>query len=226
MDLRCSIYRPIVSRSPAEYPPVPSNTPASTRLRFESFELDLRSGELWKHGTRVRLQDQPFQVLRVLLERRGEIVTREELKQTLWSADTFVDFNDGLNTAVKKIRDLLGDSAEQPRYIETIPKRGYRFLGHAGLAFPAHLAEPPAASAPQLVPAHAPAERPPQGPATSRPRYIALTVLSVGLIFSAIVAAWRWRAFSFGHSPARHIESLAVLPLDNLSHDPEQEYFA
>src|SRR5439155_26061703 len=85
--------------------------------------------EVWKHGSRVRLQDQPFQGLRALLERRGEIVTRDELKQMLWPADTFVDFDDGLNTAVKKIRDLLGDSAERPRYIETIPRRGYRFVG-------------------------------------------------------------------------------------------------
>src|SRR5215470_18935854 len=100
----------------------------SCRVRFNSFEIDLRSGEVWKHGVRIRLQEQPFQVLRTLLERRGEIVTRDELKQTLWPADTFVDFDDGLNTAVKKIRDVLGDSAEQPRYIETIPRKGYRFL--------------------------------------------------------------------------------------------------
>jgi len=146
---------------------VPSSTPASNRLRFDSFELDLRSGELWKHGTRLRLQDQPFQVLRVLLERRGEIVTREELKQTLWPADTFVDFNDGLNTAVKKIRDLLGDSPEHPRYIETIPKRGYRFVGHAALAFPAHLAEPPAVSAPPISNL-SPANRK-RSPSTSHP---------------------------------------------------------
>jgi DNA-binding winged helix-turn-helix (wHTH) protein len=96
---------------------------------------------MWKHGTRLRLQDQPFQVLRLLLERRGEIVTREELRQRLWLADTFVDFDDGLNTAVKKIRDLLGDSAERPRYIETIPRRGYRFMAVVelgqGATFPA-----------------------------------------------------------------------------------------
>jgi TolB-like protein/DNA-binding winged helix-turn-helix (wHTH) protein/Tfp pilus assembly protein PilF len=202
---------------------VPSNAPASNRLRFDTFELDLRSGELWKHGTRVRLQDQPFQVLRVLLERRGEIVTREELKQTLWPADTFVDFDDGLNTAVKKIRDLLGDSAEHPRYIETIPKRGYRFVGHAALAFPVLPPEPATASTPQLVPAQAPAVPVSQHPATSRLRYVALAVLSVGLIFAAAVAASRW----FGHPPMMpHIESLAVVPLTNLSHDPEQDYFA
>ena len=90
-------------------------------------------------GNRTRLQDQPFQVLRVLLERRGEIVTRDELKQTLWPADTFVDFDDGLNTAVRKIRDALGDSPEKPRYIETIPRRGYRFLGRLADVAPAVL---------------------------------------------------------------------------------------
>src|SRR5262249_565004 len=219
-------FRLIVGGNPAELPHVPSNAPSSSRLRFDNFELDLRSGELWKHGTRLRLQGQPFQVLRVLLERRGEVVTREELKQTLWLADTFVDFDDGLNTSVKKIRDLLGDSAEQPRYVETIPKRGYRFVGHTALAFPAHPAELPAASAPQLVPASAPTESPSQSPATRRPRYIALAVLAVGLIFAAAFAASRRFAFPFGHSRTPHIESLAVLPLDNLSRDPEQDYFA
>ncbi|HWY68356.1 MAG TPA: winged helix-turn-helix domain-containing protein [Terriglobales bacterium] len=98
-------------------------------LRFEEFEVDLRSCELRKRGERLRLQDQPFQVLRMLLENRGEIVGREELKQKLWPADTFVDFDDGLNTAVKKLRDTLGDSTEHPRYIETIPRHGYRFIG-------------------------------------------------------------------------------------------------
>ena len=88
-------------------------------------------------GKRIRLQDQPFQVLRVLLERRGEIVTRDELKQILWPADTFVDFDDGLNTAVRKIRDALGDSAEKPRFIETIPRHGYRFVGRLADVRPA-----------------------------------------------------------------------------------------
>ena len=106
-----------------------ANAQLPRRFSFDEFEVDLRSGELWERGNRLRLQDQPFQVLRVLLERRGEIVTRDELKQTLWPAHTFVDFDDGLNTAVRKIRDALGDSAEKPRYIETIPRRGYRFMG-------------------------------------------------------------------------------------------------
>jgi len=106
-----------------------NDQPSHHRLRFDEFEIDLRSGELWVRGKRLRLQDQPFQVLRVLLERRGEIVTRDELKQILWPADTFVDFDDGLNTAIRKIRDALADSAEKPRFIETLPRRGYRFVG-------------------------------------------------------------------------------------------------
>src|SRR5262244_21069 len=127
-DLPFPSFRLIVGVNPQEFLDVPSNAPSSSRLRFDSFEVDVRSGEVWEHGKRVRLQEQPFQVLRVLLERRGEIVTREDLKQALWPADTFVDFDDGLNTAVKKIRDVLGDSVERPRYIETIPRKGYRFL--------------------------------------------------------------------------------------------------
>src|SRR5919204_1301895 len=98
-------------------------------LRFDGFEVDVRSGELRKHGARIRLQGQPFQVLCVLLEHHGETVTREELRARLWPGDTFVDFDDGLHTAVKKLRDALGDSAERPIYIETIPRRGYRFIG-------------------------------------------------------------------------------------------------
>jgi DNA-binding winged helix-turn-helix (wHTH) protein len=98
------------------------------RARFGAFEADLRSGELHKHGIRLKLQDQPFQVLALLLAHPGEVVTREELRQKLWPADTFVDFDTGLNSAIKKLRDVLGDSAEKPRYIETLPRRGYRFI--------------------------------------------------------------------------------------------------
>src|SRR5262250_2997232 len=102
---------------------------AQTRkIRFSPFDVDLRSGELWKHGVRLKLQDQPFQVLAHLLERPGDLVTREELRQKLWPADTFVDFDTGLNNAVKKLRDALADSAEEPRYVETLPRRGYRFI--------------------------------------------------------------------------------------------------
>jgi len=96
--------------------------------RFGIFELDLAAGELRKNGAKLRLQEQPFQVLALLLERAGEVVTREELRQKLWPADTFVDFDHSLNTAVNKLRELLGDSASSPRYIETLARRGYRFI--------------------------------------------------------------------------------------------------
>ncbi|HMD05966.1 MAG TPA: winged helix-turn-helix domain-containing protein [Candidatus Acidoferrum sp.] len=102
--------------------------PQTRRTRFGAFEVDVRAGEVYKHGIRLKLQDQPFQVLAVLLEHAGDVVTREELRQKLWPADTFVDFDTGLNTAIKKLRDVLADSAEEPRYIETLPRRGYRFI--------------------------------------------------------------------------------------------------
>src|SRR5262249_44170226 len=98
------------------------------QLRFGVFEVNLRAGELRKHGLRVRLQEQPFRVLALLLEHPGEVVTREELQKELWPADTFVDFDHGLNKAINKIREALGDSAECPRFVETIARRGYRFL--------------------------------------------------------------------------------------------------
>lgn len=110
-------------------------TPYSRLIRFGVYEADLRSGELRKHGIRLRLQDQPFQVLCMLLDRPGELVTRDELRQRLWPADTFVDFDHGLNTAVNKLREVLGDSATNPRYIETLARRGYRFVGPTPVAF-------------------------------------------------------------------------------------------
>ena len=97
-------------------------------FRFGPFEADIRTGELRKRGSRLRLQDQPFQVLAMLLAKPGELVTREELQQKLWPQDTFVDFDHGLNTAINKIREALGDTASDPQYVETLPKRGYRFI--------------------------------------------------------------------------------------------------
>src|SRR6267154_2044201 len=97
-------------------------------LRFGVFEVDVRSGELRKQGVRVKLQEQPFQVLTVLLQCPGEVVTREELRNQNWPADTFVDFDNSLNTAINKLREALGDSADSPRFIETLPRRGYRFI--------------------------------------------------------------------------------------------------
>src|SRR6266576_777065 len=101
---------------------------ASRVLQFGTVEGELRAGDLRKSGALIRLQEPPFQILTMLLEKPGEVITREELQQKLWPADTFVDFDDGLNTAIKKLSDTLGDSADSPRFIETLPRRGYRFI--------------------------------------------------------------------------------------------------
>ncbi len=107
---------------------MPQSSPAGRVVRFGVFAVDLAAGELRKNGARIRLQEQPFQILAILLERPGDAVTREELRQRLWPADTFVDFDHSLNTAVNKLREALGDSASNPRYVETLARRGYRFL--------------------------------------------------------------------------------------------------
>src|SRR6266403_3132668 len=97
-------------------------------IRFGPFELDLRAGELRKHGRKTRLQQQPFRVLALLLEHPGEVVTREDLRQAIWPAGTFVEFDVGVDAAIHKLRSALGDSAENPRLVETLPRRGYRFI--------------------------------------------------------------------------------------------------
>ncbi len=153
------------------------------RTRFGAFEVDLRSGELYKHGIRLKLQDQPFQVLALLLERAGDVVTREELHQKLWAADTFVDFDTGLNSAIKKLRDVLADSADEPRYIETLPRRGYRFIARVENGD---------------LPAPVPIERrlatvPPVGPKPelSNKRRIIVAAAVAGLLIVAALATWR-----------------------------------
>jgi DNA-binding winged helix-turn-helix (wHTH) protein len=107
-------------------PPIPDD---SSRRRFGPFSVDLRAGELYKRGKKIKVQLLPLQLLGVLLEKPGEVVSREELKSHLWPADTFVDFEHGLNTAIKKLRKALGDSPAKPGLIETLPKKGYRFIG-------------------------------------------------------------------------------------------------
>src|ERR1700736_3351295 len=100
----------------------------SDRARFGPFEADLHTHELWKFGTRIKLVGQPFEILAILLSKPGELVTREELRDRLWPGDTFVDFSHGLNAAVNRLREALSDSADTPRYVETLPRRGYRFI--------------------------------------------------------------------------------------------------
>src|SRR5258708_19718946 len=135
------------------------------KYTFDDFEVDLKAAELRRNGTRLKLQLQPFQVLVALLEKPREVVGREELRLRLWPEDTFVDFDHGLNTAMAKLRDVLGDSASRPRYIETIAKRGYRFNGEPKAIFPAPKIE--AARAEAM--AAAGAKVPPLNPLSPRP---------------------------------------------------------
>jgi Tol biopolymer transport system component/DNA-binding winged helix-turn-helix (wHTH) protein len=150
------------------------------RIAFDRFEVDLRSGELRKNGRRLRLQAQPFQLLVLLLERPGEVVTREDICRQLWQADTFVDFDHSLGTAINKIREALGDSADNPKYIETHPKRGYRFIGRISLEPPAVMAVPDTQE-PVLVPA-------PKG-WTGRKWHLGLVVIVV-VGAAAVVFVW------------------------------------
>jgi TolB-like protein/DNA-binding winged helix-turn-helix (wHTH) protein len=175
------------------------SVPAHT-VRFGSFQLDLRAAELCHDGKKTKLPEQPFHILAALVEHPGEVVTREELRQRLWRSDTFVDFEHGLNTAVKRLREALGDSAENPRYIETLPRHGYRLM------VPVEKAKP---ETPQ---------------AFGRRRVIWLAVLAAVVVtIAAGVLSRQWLMDRF--SPVK-IESLAVLPLENLSGNPEEDYFA
>jgi cholera toxin transcriptional activator len=122
---------------------LPPITPARKTIRFGVFEVDQAAGELRKNGNRIRLQEQPFQVLVCLLDRAGEVIPREELRQKLWPADTFVDFDHSLNTAINKLREALGDSASSPRYVETLARRGYRFLAPVQRVHPESQDSPP-----------------------------------------------------------------------------------
>jgi len=189
-------------------------------IRFGVFELDLRAGELRKQGVRVKLQEQPLQVLQVLLEKPGEVVTREDLRQRIWPADTFVDFDGGMNNAVKRLREALGDSAESPRYVETIPRRGYRFIGGVnGSALPT-----PANDSQTMAAVPCAALRP-----SSRTLRIGIVIGIASAVLLLMLMGFmpvKWWQRLRGMSEFSQIRSLAVLPLQNLSGDPGQEYFA
>ena len=180
-------------------------------LRFGVFELDPRAGELRKKGMKIRLQGQPVEILLMLLQRPGEIVTREELQKKLWPADTFVDFEQGLNNAMNRLRVALDDDAETPHFVETLPRRGYRFIGslNGSEQAPAADAKPSSRLGPGLRVA-----------ALGALAVIAMAAVLVGLN----VHGWRDRLLM--RSPKPQIQALAVLPLSNLSGNPEQEYFA
>ncbi|HKR85987.1 MAG TPA: winged helix-turn-helix domain-containing protein [Terriglobales bacterium] len=184
---------------------MPSPTPIADQFRFGVFQLDLKARELHKAGVKVKLQDQPFRVLAMLVEHAGGVVTREELQQKIWPTDVYVTFDQGLNNAVKKVRDALGDSADNPRFVETVARQGYRFVApvstlHAG---------------------------PPEGTPRVDLPVLRRTVLIV--LASCLVAAlgyWAYRRSSIGVRPSSERAVLAVLPFDNLSHDPDQEFFS
>src|SRR6267142_439989 len=120
---------------------MPAPTPIADVVRFGIFQLDLKARELHKAGAKVKLQDQPFRVLAMLVERAGQVVTREELRDKIWPGDVYVTFDQGLNNAIKKVRDALGDSADNPRFIETLARHGYRFVAPVN-AVPQRASEP------------------------------------------------------------------------------------
>src|SRR5579863_5020646 len=189
------------------------------RLRFDGFELDVRAGELRKNGVRLRLRGQPLQVLEILLERAGDMVTREELQARIWPADTFVDFDHGIHNAIARIREALGDSAETPRYIETLPRRGYRFIGRVE-DFPALRLVPETGdrNGGQMV-ALSRAAR------TTRSNTRAALVI-VSAVCVLVMGGWWLSQRSKAKAGLAPIRSIAVLPLQNLSGDPSEEFFA
>src|SRR5439155_16372999 len=198
----------------------------SERLRFGVFEVDLRAGELRKHGLQIRLQEQPFQVLAILLEHRGEVVTREELQKKLWSADTFVDFDHGLNRAIHKFRLALGDSATIPRFVETVARRGYRFLAEVSVADAAPVRSPELAIQLHLA-AEARESRDLAGKlAVPKHRLPSLAwKISVFVLLLVMASLATWKLYSWNR-PFPVIRSVAVLPLESLSSDASQDYFA
>ncbi len=198
--------------------PMQANEPPRC-LQFGVFEVDLRAGQLTKHGLRVRLQEQPFQVLAMLLEKPGELVSREELRSRLWPR-TVVDFDHGLNKAINKIREALGDSAENPRFVETVARRGYRFLADVEA-----IETTSRQRAPDLGGAAGPSGASHLGAAWKRlPHSLAWRLFGFGLVL-VLAAALFWIFYPWNY-PSAKIRSLAVLPLENLSGDASQDYFA
>jgi len=180
------------------------------RIRFGTFELDRACGELRRDGLRVRVRGRPLEILSALVERPGEVVTREELRDRLWPSDTWVDFDHGLNSAVNRLREALGDAADNPRFVETLPRRGYRFIAPVAVEI-------------------APPEAPPAGPGTGPPaataleppprRPLAVAKAAGVLVLASLVtlAGWAiWRASAGGRDPAHRVPRLAVLPFHNV----------
>jgi TolB-like protein/DNA-binding winged helix-turn-helix (wHTH) protein/Tfp pilus assembly protein PilF len=206
-------------------------TPA-TKYRFGPYELRTRTRELYKQGTKIKLRPQPFQVLKILVERAGDVVSRDELHDLLWPAETFVDFEQGLNTSIKVLRGVLSDSASEPRYIETLPKLGYRIIVPVEVD-----TEGPVPSSEASVAIHpGVAESSVSGPsrddlAPSQPWSLRRWPLFVGisaivLIAAALIGYALWSRSRPLHQASSDRTMLAVLPFDNLTGDPSQDYFS
>jgi TolB-like protein/DNA-binding winged helix-turn-helix (wHTH) protein/Flp pilus assembly protein TadD len=196
-------------------------------FRFGPYELRPLARELYKHGVKVRLRPQPFQVLHVLVEHPGEVVTREELRKQLWPSDTFVDFEHGLNTSVKELRGVLGDSAMEPRYVETLPRLGYRIIVPVDVAAPPPvkqaIAQPQTAATENLVGQTIPPDRTPQGWAVQRwPMLLGISLVLVAALGGYI----QWSRSRAGPQPSSGRLMLAVLPFENLTGDAGQDYFS
>ena len=190
---------------------------SSSLVRFGDCELDLQTGELCRNGTSLRLQPQPAKILTMLVSRAGEVVTRQELAQEVWGSDTFVDFEQGLNFAIRQIRAALEDDPETPRFLETLPKRGYRFTAPVS-----NEAARAAVGSPAPVGLSSP------DPRKVIPRY-AFAFLIIAATAAVLMFAIGWRHLHQPQSGAANspaIASLAVLPLHNLSRDPDEEYFS
>jgi len=200
-------------------------------IRFGAFEVDLQSRELRKHGRKIRLQDQPFQILALLLAHPGELVTREDLTGKLWPVGTFVDAEDGLNTAIKKLREALGDSAERPRFVETLPRRGYRFitaLDEPGAPWRPSSAGPGSERGMGVLLAQekSTSSAPAAAIHTSHTKLWIVVACAVTLALFAGLEFGRLREGLWGGTGVRAVRSVVVLPLENLTGDPTEDYFA
>lgn len=197
---------------------MPEPVPIRYQVEFGPFTADLRTGELFKYGNRIKLQDRPFYILSMLLEHPGQVVTREEMRARLWPDGTFVDFDNNISSAIGKLRTGLGDSAASPRYIETVG-RGYRFAGEVTLVSAPTQPLPEAPPEPVVISGRA-------VPRSGRPRWIRIAVVAVIVATAGLIAYFRWWRSPTSLQPARTKVMLAVLPFTNLTGDTGQEYFS
>src|SRR6202167_48056 len=200
---------------------MPHVASSSGCFRFGVFEVDVRNGELTRQGKRLSLQEQPFRLLVMLIERPGELVSREEVRQRLWP-QTIVDFDHGLNKAISKIRDALGDSAENPRFIETVSRRGYRFLADVAVVRggqPETVVGDLGATTNAAIP---PADEVRASP--SKPPLVARWKIFGADVAIALAICFGWVLYD-SRNPSAAIRALAVLPLENFSSDTSQDYF-